>query len=150
MRAQDGPFGISPHGRRGNKTNPDALSYLSSYNEGVSAVVCDALDLKGVEAVLDGCDAAITTMGGAPEDDPAKRVDYAGNRNVIESAGILGITRVVMVTSVGCGSSRDAISDQVYQVSISRLYHCTIKAEQAARPVFCYFPRIIYWYQLRV
>ena len=62
-------------------------------------MVCDALDLKGVEAVLDGCDAAITTMGGVPEGDEAKRVDYAGNRNVIESAGILGITRVVMVTS---------------------------------------------------
>ncbi|CBJ49045.1 epimerase/dehydrogenase [Ectocarpus siliculosus] len=84
--------------------------------KGVSAVVCDALDLKGVEAVLDGCDAAITTLGGAPEGDESKRVDYAGNRNVIESAGILGITRVVMVTSVGCGSSREAISDQVYQV----------------------------------
>lgn len=75
------------------------------------------MDLKGVEAVLDGCDAAITTLGGAPEGDESKRVDYAGNRNVIESAGILGITRVVMVTSVGCGSSREAISDEVYQVS---------------------------------
>lgn len=84
---------------------------------GVSAVVCDALDLKGVEAVLDGCDAAITTLGGAPEGDEDKRVDYAGNRNVIESAGILGVTRVVMVTSVGCGSSREAISDKVYEVS---------------------------------
>lgn len=80
-------------------------------------MVCDALDLKGVEAVLDGCDAAITTLGGAPEGDESQRVDYAGNRNVIESAGILGITRVVMVTSVGCGSSREAISDQVYQVT---------------------------------
>lgn len=87
-------------------------------------MVCDALDLKGVEAVLDGCDAAITTMGGAPEGDESQRVDYAGNRNVIESAGILGITRVVMVTSVGCGSSREAISDQVYQVSIFEATVC--------------------------
>lgn len=85
---------------------------------GVSAVLCDALDLKGVEAALDGCDAAITTLGGVPEGDESQRVDYVGNRNVIESAGILGITRVVLVTSVGCGSSREAISDQVYQVSI--------------------------------
>lgn len=83
---------------------------------GVTAVVCDALDLKGVEGVLDGCDAAITTLGGAPGEDEEKRVDYVGNRNVIESAGILGITRLVLVTSVGSGSSREAISDQVYQV----------------------------------
>ena len=82
-------------------------------------MVCDALDLKGVEAVLDGCDAAITTLGGVPDGDESLRVDYAGNRNVIESAGILGITRVVMVTSLGCGSSREAISDHVYEVSLS-------------------------------
>lgn len=79
-------------------------------------MVCDALDLKGVEGVLDGCDAAITTLGGAPSGDEEKRVDYVGNRNVIESAGILGITRVILVTSVGSGSSREAVSDQVYQV----------------------------------
>lgn len=83
---------------------------------GVTAVVCDALDLKGVEGALDGCDAAITTLGGASRDGEEKRVDYVGNRNVIESAGILGITRLVLVTSVGCGSSREAISDEVYQV----------------------------------
>lgn len=93
----------------------DVVGHRSS--TGVSAVVCDAFDLKGVEAVLDGCDAAITTLGGSAGGDGTQLVDYAGNRNVIESAGILGITRVVMVTSVGCGSSREAISDQVYQVS---------------------------------
>lgn len=86
---------------------------------GVSAIVGDALDLKGVEDALDGCDAAITTLGGAPEGNEDKRVDYTGNRNVIESAGILGITRVVLVSSVGCGNSREAISDSVYQVNKS-------------------------------
>lgn len=127
------------------------LSCLPSCNKGVSAVVCDALDLKGVEAVLDGCDAAITTMGGAPEDDPAKRVDYAGNRNVIESAGILGITRVVMVTSVGCGSSREAISDQVYQVSIFRGYTIAQSRRNKLRDLSSvYFHRILYWCQLLI
>lgn len=87
----------------------------------MSAIVGDALDLKGVEGALDGCDAAITTLGGAPGGDEEKRVDYAGNRNVIESAGILGITRVVLVSSVGCGNSREAISDSVYQVNLCDL-----------------------------
>ncbi|CAM9208941.1 unnamed protein product [Discosporangium mesarthrocarpum] len=84
--------------------------------KGVTAVVADALDLKGVEGAIDGCDAAVTTLGGVPDGDEPRRVDYAGNRNVIESAGILGVTRVVLVTSVGCGSSREAISDEVYKV----------------------------------
>ncbi|CAM9106440.1 unnamed protein product [Choristocarpus tenellus] len=81
--------------------------------KGVTAVVADALDLKAVEGAIDGCDAAITTLGGG---EGSERVDYTGNRNVIESAGILGVTRLVMVTSVGCGSSREAISDEVYKV----------------------------------
>ena len=91
---------------------------------GVTAEVCDALDLKGVESVLDGCDAAISTLGGTPDGDEEKRVDYTGNRNVIESAGILGITRLVLVSSVGCGSSREAISDTVYQVNQSGRFVC--------------------------
>lgn len=39
---------------------------------------------------MSGCDAAITTLGGKTGD---KLVDYDGNRNVIEAAGILGVTR---------------------------------------------------------
>lgn len=35
-------------------------------------------------------------------------MDYVGNNNVIEAAGILGVTRVILVTSIGCGSSKEA------------------------------------------
>jgi len=63
---------------------------------------------------MDGCDAAVTTLGGVNED--GRRVDYKGNSNVVEAAGILGVTRLVLVTSVGCGDSRVAVSDQVYDV----------------------------------
>ena len=47
---------------------------------------------------MDGCDAAITTLGGMTGD---RRVDYVGNNNVIESAGILGVQRIILVTSIG-------------------------------------------------
>jgi len=61
-----------------------------------------------------GCDAVITTLSGS---DPAtgKLVDYVGSNNCIEAAGILGITRVLLVSSVGCGDSKDAIKESVYQ-----------------------------------
>ena len=49
---------------------------------------------------------------GSTED---RRVDYEGNSNVIESAGILGITRIILVTSVGCGSSREAAPPSVFE-----------------------------------
>jgi len=93
----------------------DAVQELSSL-PGVTAVQGDAFDYKTVEGAMDGCDAAITTLGGghgAPED--GKWVDYTGNNNVIEAAGILGVTRIVLVTSIGCGSSKDATPPAVYE-----------------------------------
>lgn len=62
---------------------------------------------------MDGCDAAVTTLGGATDD---KYADYDGNKNVIEASGILGVTRVILVTSLGCGDSKGAISEQTYEV----------------------------------
>jgi nucleoside-diphosphate-sugar epimerase len=81
--------------------------------DGVEAVIGDAFDQKRVEDVMWGCDAAITTLGGSTDD---RKVDYEGNNNVIESAGILGITRVILLTSIGCGSSREAAPPSVFEV----------------------------------
>ena len=82
--------------------------------EGVTAVQGDAFVIKDVENAMYGCDAAITTLGGAVNDD-GKRVDYEGNNHVIESAGILGVTRVVLVSSIGCGDSKDAAPPTVFE-----------------------------------
>lgn len=60
----------------------------------MNVVACTYISLKlmtqDVENAMSGCDAAITTLGGVTD---GKRVDYDGNRNVIEAAGILGVTR---------------------------------------------------------
>lgn len=83
---------------------------------GVSAIQGDAFDYKAVEGAMDGCDAAITTLGKGNVAPGEKRVDYEGNSNVIEAAGILGVTRLVLVTSVGCGSSKQAVPESVLEV----------------------------------
>jgi len=80
---------------------------------GATAVIGDAFVYKDIENTMSGCDAAVTTMGGVTGE---KRVDYDGNRNVVEAAGILGVTRVVLVTSIGCGGSKAALSDDTYKV----------------------------------
>jgi len=90
----------------------EAVAELSAI-EGVTAVQGDAFDYKTVEGAIDGCDAAVTTLGGSVADE--KRVDYTGNNNVIEAAGILGCTRVLLVTSVGCGDSKDAAPPSVFE-----------------------------------
>lgn len=89
----------------------EAVADLSAI-DGVTCVQGDAFDYKTVEGAIDGCDAAITTLGGSPDDE--KRVDYEGNNNVIEAAGILGCVRVLLVTSVGCGNSSKAAPPGVF------------------------------------
>lgn len=37
-------------------------------------------------------------IGGQPEPGQTVRVDYAGNSNVIEQAGILGVERIILIT----------------------------------------------------
>jgi len=83
--------------------------------EGVTAKLGDAFHQKQVENVMDGCDAAITTLGGSTSDETGKRVDYDGNSNVVESAGILGVVRVILVSSIGCGSSKEAAPPAVFE-----------------------------------
>jgi nucleoside-diphosphate-sugar epimerase len=84
----------------------------------IKAIVGDAFDQKTVENAMDGCDAAITTLGGSSATTPegSRRIDYDGNNNVIESAGILGCTRVILVTSIGCGNSKSAVSEKTYEI----------------------------------
>ncbi len=65
---------------------------------GVTVVVGDALDESAVQSCMSGCVAAITTLGGNPSDGQLARVDYEGNSNVIEQAGILGVERIILVT----------------------------------------------------
>ena len=88
----------------------------SDNNSKFTYIVGDAFDQKTVENAMDGCDAAITTLGGSvKENDQTKRIDYEGNNNVIESAGILGVTRVLLVTSIGCGSSQAAAPPSTFE-----------------------------------
>lgn len=80
--------------------------------DGVKAVIGDASSASDVTGVLDGCDAAISTLGGVTD---GARIDYKGNMNMIENAGILGVTRMILVTSIGAGDSKDAIPESVYE-----------------------------------
>jgi len=91
----------------------EAVAELSGLDR-VTAVQGDAFDYKAVEGAIDGCDAAITTLGGSAADE-GQRVDYEGNNNVIEACGVLGCVRVVLVTSVGCGTSKVATPPNVYE-----------------------------------
>lgn len=111
--------------------NPQGIEVLKKMGV-IKAVLGDAMDQKSVENAMDGCDAAISTLGEkaaavATNEDPKRRVDYVGNSNVIESAGILGIQRIVCVTSIGCGSSRE-----VAPLAVSEVLKGALEAKEKA------------------
>lgn len=91
----------------------DSVAALNEM-DGVTAIKGDAFDYKSVEGAMDGCDAAISTLGGSGTENGDVRIDYKGNANVIEAAGILGVTRVVLMTSIGCGTSKEAAPPAVF------------------------------------
>lgn len=91
--------------------DPQVCDNLNQLDK-VTAIQGDAFVIKDVENAMDGCDAAVTTLGGSTND---QRIDYVGNNHVIESAGILGVTRVILVTSIGCGTSKEAAPPAVFE-----------------------------------
>lgn len=70
-------------------------------------------DVARVFASLDECDCVVSTIGGTPAE---PRADSEGNIALIEAAAAKGVKKFVLVTSIGVGSSVNAVSPQVYQV----------------------------------
>jgi len=74
---------------------------------GVDFVVGDAIVADTVKAAFAAgeYDAVITTMGSYSAEVPP---DYVGNANVFDAAAEAGVKRVIMVSTIGVGSSADA------------------------------------------
>eukprot|EP00596_Hydrurales_sp_CCMP1899_P004337 CAMPEP_0119038840 /NCGR_PEP_ID=MMETSP1177-20130426/8005_1 /TAXON_ID=2985 /ORGANISM="Ochromonas sp, Strain CCMP1899" /LENGTH=234 /DNA_ID=CAMNT_0007001941 /DNA_START=164 /DNA_END=868 /DNA_ORIENTATION=- len=96
--------------------NPETKDVLESFG-GVTVTVGDALNTDDISKCMAGCVAAITTLGGRTGESPANnRIDYTGNFNVVEQAEKLGVERVILVTSIGCGATKQAVSPTAYSV----------------------------------
>lgn len=79
---------------------------------GAMLAVGDALDPASINKALATTefDVLVSTVGGTPQDPTA---DSQGNVNLIEAAEKAGVKKVVLVTSVGVGDSKDAAPPQV-------------------------------------
>jgi len=79
---------------------------------GATIVRGDVFDPEALTAAATSapCDLAICTIGNRPGAD--RKVDFDGVRNVVDSCVAAGITRFVLITSIGCGNSRSALSEQ--------------------------------------
>lgn len=63
-----------------------------------------------MHAGIEEVDAVISSVGGSVKD---ARADGDGNINLIEAAVKKGVKKFVLITSVGCGSSKAAPGEQV-------------------------------------
>ncbi len=81
----------------------------------VAYAVGDILDAESVAAAFAAGDfrAVVNTVGGKRGE---PRPDYEGVKNMVEAARSAGVQRVLLVTAIGSGDSKEAVSDRTWQV----------------------------------
>lgn len=83
---------------------------------GARVIMGDALDAEDVRAAIatdPEIGTIISTIGGVPQD--GQRADYVGNKQLIDAAKAAGISRFILISSLGAGATKDAIPPQAYQ-----------------------------------
>ncbi len=97
---------------------------------GVEFVVGDALDAESVLAGLKHgeYDAVISVLGGFGEVMP----DYIGNVNVFDAAKAEGISRVIMISTIGAGNSYES-APLISRLALSKILPLKTQAEEHLR-----------------
>jgi uncharacterized protein YbjT (DUF2867 family) len=82
---------------------------------GARIVIGDAFDPEGLTIAVKNadCTAAICSLGNTAGAE--RKVDYEGVRNAIDAAVEAGLNRFILITAVGCGDSRPALSERAVQ-----------------------------------
>jgi uncharacterized protein YbjT (DUF2867 family) len=84
---------------------------------GAACVTGDAFDPASLKAALAACatqpDAAVCSLGNPPA--APRKVDAEGVANVVDACRAAGIGRFVLVSSIGAGDSRPALSSRALQ-----------------------------------
>jgi nucleoside-diphosphate-sugar epimerase len=98
--------------------DPASQSDLQALN--VETMVGDALNLTDVTNAMNGqIRAIVSTIGGMPQD--GQRADFLGNRHLIDAAVKNGVSRFILVSSIGAGDTKDAIPATAYAALASVL-----------------------------
>ena len=87
--------------------SPESLSKLEALN--IQVEFGDAMNESELATALNGqsVDTVISTIGGtSPE---GIRSDFVGNRNLIDAAVTAGVKHFILITSIGSGTSSNAI-----------------------------------------
>ena len=84
--------------------------------EEVPLIVGDAMDRPSIDAAVasDDFSIVVTTINGRLPN--GERADAQGNVNIIDAAKVAGIDRLVLISTIGAGDSRGAVSDELLNV----------------------------------
>jgi uncharacterized protein YbjT (DUF2867 family) len=80
---------------------------LSDKAKGANILIGDVLDPHSVESALHGVDAVVVSLGGR-SDSPENTVSE-GTKNIVAAMQSLGIKRLVVITSLGLGDSKNQV-----------------------------------------
>lgn len=82
---------------------------------GATVVIGDALEADVITTIVakQPFDAVISTIGGKPTD--GERADFKGNRNLIDATVKAGVSRFILVSSIGTGESAAALPPQALE-----------------------------------
>ncbi len=105
--------------------SPDTQAELEAM--GIQVAIADALDPASLTQAMQGkaIAAAISTIGGLPQQ--GERPDYLGNKNLIDAAVNAGVKKFILVSSIGTGNSKGALSPQ----ALATLEKVLIEKEKA-------------------
>lgn len=105
--------------------SPDAAPGLEAM--GMKVVMGDALDLGKMEQLMleEPVQAVISTIGGLPKE--GQRADYLGNKNLIDAAVKAGVNQFILISSIGSGNSKQALS----QTALETLGAVLVEKEKA-------------------
>jgi uncharacterized protein YbjT (DUF2867 family) len=97
---------------------------------GIEFAVGDAMDAESVLVGLQQSDfdAVITAIGGFGDPPP----DYIGNANVFDAAKAVGISRVILISSIGAGDSYES-APLISRLALSKLLPLKTQAEEHLR-----------------
>jgi len=93
--------------------SPDTQPDLEAM--GIKVAIGDAMDPVSLERAMSGkaIAAVITTIGGLPQQ--GERPDYLGNKNLVDAAVKAGVKKFILVSSIGAGNSKGALSPQALE-----------------------------------
>ena len=107
-----GRFVVQELVKRGCRVRAISRQAAAQLQQGVEYVQADLSSVASLEKVMQGAQFVISAIGSKKPFSKAEndKIDNMGNQNLARAAKAKGIQQFVLISSIGAGNSRDAVS----------------------------------------